>query len=164
MILCRTSSITSVFTDWTVSNNRVLCKMRSCFIAVMWMIQIGELALALHFVKSGRVLVHKDTLQNLLLACKVICVLTVCMLCVWGAKIQAPGRTIGVAVSAGRGEITSTGGAHRCSGAGTHQQREELGEGTADVGADTGMQWLWRLCMFLINTFRNATQRQIHHW
>ena len=62
------------------------------------------------------------------------------MLCVWGAKIEAPGRTIGVAVAAGRGEITSTGGAHCCSGAGAHQQREKLGEGTADVGADTGMQ------------------------
>ena len=34
----------------------------------------------------------------------------------------------------------STGGAHRCFGAGAHQQREELGEGTADVGADTGNQ------------------------
>jgi len=79
MILCRTSSITSVFADWTVSNDRVLCKMRACFIAVMWMIQIGGLALVLHFVKSGRVLVHKETLQNLLLSCKVICVLTVCV-------------------------------------------------------------------------------------
>lgn len=62
------------------------------------------------------------------------------MLFVWGAKIQAPGRNIGVTVAAVRGKITSTGGAHRCSGAGAHQQREELGEGTTDVGADTGMQ------------------------
>ena len=104
------------------------------------MIQICGLALGLHFVKSGWVLVQKETLQNLLLSCKVICVLTVCMFCVWGAKIQAPGRIIGVTVAAGRGEITSTGGAHRCSGAGAHQQREELGEDTTDVGADTGMQ------------------------
>lgn len=110
-----------------------------CLIAVVWMIQVGGLALGLHFVKSGRVLVHKETLQNLLLLSKIICVLTVFILFVWGAKIQTPGRSIGIAVAAGRGEITSTGGAHRCSGAGAYQQREELGEGTADVGADTGM-------------------------
>ena len=39
------------------------------------MIQVGGLGVGLHFVKSGRVLVHKETLQNLLLLCKIICVL-----------------------------------------------------------------------------------------
>lgn len=74
-----------------------------------------------------------------------------------------PSRTIGVTVAANRGEITSTGGTHCYSGAGAYQQREELGEGTADVGADTGMHRTGDIGGFICFSLTKKFKMKIHH-